>query len=176
MSWKVQSFTYKPPQKQDTQESHPNAHSPTKTSMLGLVFTQQELTTLLTTLITAISHTPHYALILSTTTVGTSPSSTLTLPATNSPKIQYIPPTPHQKLFPHCSLLIHHGGAGTTHQGLLAGRPTFIIPCGVSSDQYFWGDVVFRAGVGPNPVMAKKVSVEGVRRVLEAVWCVDRCR
>ena len=34
----------------------------------------------------------------------------------------------HNVLFQHVSAVIHHGGAGTTSAGLLAGRPTFIIP------------------------------------------------
>lgn len=47
---------------------------------------------------------------------------------------------PHDWLFPQCSAVIHHGGAGTTSAGLRAGRPTLIRP--FFGDQFFWGDRV----------------------------------
>lgn len=36
---------------------------------------------------------------------------------------------PHSWLFPQCSAVVHHGGAGTTSAGLLAGLPTFVVRC-----------------------------------------------
>jgi len=35
---------------------------------------------------------------------------------------------PYQALLPRASVVIHHGGVGTTSQGLLAGVPTLIVP------------------------------------------------
>ena len=35
---------------------------------------------------------------------------------------------PHQLLFPRAAAIVHQGGAGTTAQGLRAGRPTLIVP------------------------------------------------
>ena len=35
---------------------------------------------------------------------------------------------PYQTLLPRASVVIHHGGVGTTSQGLLAGVPTLIVP------------------------------------------------
>src|SRR5262249_49524448 len=35
---------------------------------------------------------------------------------------------PYQQLFPRASVVIHHGGVGTTSQALLAGVPTLIVP------------------------------------------------
>jgi len=35
---------------------------------------------------------------------------------------------PYQELLPRASVVIHHGGVGTTSQGLLAGVPTLIVP------------------------------------------------
>lgn len=35
---------------------------------------------------------------------------------------------PYQELLPRASVVIHHGGIGTTSQGLLAGVPTLIVP------------------------------------------------
>lgn len=34
---------------------------------------------------------------------------------------------PHGWLFPQCAGVVHHGGAGTTAAGLLAGLPTFVV-------------------------------------------------
>lgn len=35
---------------------------------------------------------------------------------------------PYQSLLPRASAVVHHGGVGTTSQGLLAGAPTLIVP------------------------------------------------
>ena len=42
--------------------------------------------------------------------------------------IFFIDKAPHDSLFPLCSAVVHHGGAGTTSNGLRAGKPTLIIP------------------------------------------------
>lgn len=60
---------------------------------------------------------------------------------------------PHEWLFPRMSAVAHHGGAGTTAAGLMAGRPTVVCP--FSADQPFWGRVVHRLGVGTTPVLQK---------------------
>jgi len=58
-----------------------------------------------------------------------------------------IGPMPHDWLLPQVSAVVHHGGAGTTAAGLRAGKPTLVCP--FFGDQYFWGEMVRRAGVGP---------------------------
>jgi rhamnosyltransferase subunit B len=35
---------------------------------------------------------------------------------------------PYQSLLPRASVIVHHGGVGTTSQGLFAGVPTLIVP------------------------------------------------
>ena len=47
-------------------------------------------------------------------------------------------------LLPQVCAVIHHGGAGTTAAGLLAGKPTLVCP--FFGDQYMWGEMVRRAG------------------------------
>ena len=44
---------------------------------------------------------------------------------------------PHSWLFPRMAAVVHHGGAGTTAEGLRAGVPTVIVP--FAFDQPFWG-------------------------------------
>lgn len=63
---------------------------------------------------------------------------------------------PHDWLFPRCAAVIHHGGSGTTHEGLRWGRPTVICPFAV--DQPFWGRRVNRFGAGPPPLPQKRLT------------------
>jgi sterol 3beta-glucosyltransferase len=65
---------------------------------------------------------------------------------------------PHRWLFPRVAAVVHHGGAGTTAAGLLAGRPTVVCP--FQGDQHFWGAAVHRVGAGPEPLPAKKLTAE----------------
>jgi sterol 3beta-glucosyltransferase len=63
---------------------------------------------------------------------------------------------PHRWLFPRVAAVVHHGGAGTTAAGLLAARPAVVCP--FQGDQYFWGAAVHRAGAGPQPLPANKLT------------------
>jgi sterol 3beta-glucosyltransferase len=56
---------------------------------------------------------------------------------------------PHDWLMPRVRAVVHHGGAGTTAAGLMAGKPTFIVP--FFGDQPFWGRAVLDIGVGVEP-------------------------
>jgi sterol 3beta-glucosyltransferase len=64
---------------------------------------------------------------------------------------------PHVWLFPRMAAVVHHGGAGTTAEGLRAGAPTVIVPFIV--DQLFWGKRVTALGAGPAPIPHKKLTV-----------------
>ena len=63
---------------------------------------------------------------------------------------------PHSWLFPKMSLVVHHGGAGTTAAGLRAGVPSVIIPH--SNDQFAWGHKIYELGVGAKPIPRKKLT------------------
>ncbi|XP_070056113.1 sterol 3-beta-glucosyltransferase UGT80B1 isoform X2 [Nicotiana tomentosiformis] len=67
---------------------------------------------------------------------------------------------PHDWLFPQCSAVVHHGGAGTTATGLRAGCPTTIVP--FFGDQFFWGEIIYQKGLGPAPIPISQLSVEGL--------------
>lgn len=73
---------------------------------------------------------------------------------------------PHAWLFPRCSAVVHHGGAGTTHEGLRWGRPSILCPLGV--DQPYWGQRVKALGVGPAPIPQKALTAERLAQALEA--------
>lgn len=73
---------------------------------------------------------------------------------------------PHSWLFPRMAAVVHHGGAGTTAEGLRAGVPTVILPFIV--DQSFWGKRVKELGVGPEPIPAKKLTADKLADAIRA--------
>ena len=76
---------------------------------------------------------------------------------------------PHDWLFPRMAAVVHHGGAGTTAEGLRAGVPTVIIPFAV--DQPFWGKRVRDLGVGPAPIPRKRLTAEKLAHAIQTA-CV----
>lgn len=80
----------------------------------------------------------------------------LQAPAAPSESIHFIEGAPHGWLFQRCAAVVHHGGAGTTHEGLRWGRPSVICPLGV--DQPYWGRRVNALGAGPTPLPQKRLN------------------
>ena len=72
---------------------------------------------------------------------------------------------PHDWLFPRMTAVVHHGGAGTTAEGLRAGRPTVVCPSSLN-DQAFWGRRVSGLGVGPDPIPQRKLTAGGLTRAI----------
>jgi UDP:flavonoid glycosyltransferase YjiC (YdhE family) len=64
----------------------------------------------------------------------------------NNENILFIGSAPHEKLFSRMRLIIHHGGAGTTHTACKAGVPQIILPHVL--DQFFWGNRIHVLGLG----------------------------
>ena len=71
---------------------------------------------------------------------------------------------PHSWLFPRMAAVVHHGGAGTTAEGLRAGVPTVIVP--FAFDQPFWGARVKALGVGPDPIPRRKLTADSLAHAL----------
>lgn len=65
--------------------------------------------------------------------------------------------TPHSSVFPQCSLIVHHGGAGTTQSALKAGKPSVVVAHGF--DQPYWAKQLNRSGVGGKPLSIDSVKV-----------------
>lgn len=65
---------------------------------------------------------------------------------------------PHSWLFPRMAAVVHHGGAGTTAEGLRAGAPTVIVP--FVFDQPFWGARIKALGLGPAPIPQKELTAD----------------
>lgn len=72
---------------------------------------------------------------------------------------------PHGWLFLRMSAIVHHGGAGTTAEGLRAGKPTVIVPFIV--DQLFWGKRVEALGAGSEPIQAKGLTVDQLAEAIQ---------
>ena len=75
--------------------------------------------------------------------------------------------TPHRWLFPQMAAIVHHGGAGTTGAALSAGVPSLIVPH--FGDQYYWGKRIAELGVGPKPIVRKKLTAERLATALSTM-------
>jgi sterol 3beta-glucosyltransferase len=75
--------------------------------------------------------------------------------------------TPHRWLFPQMAAIVYHGGAGTTGAALSAGVPSLIVPH--FGDQYYWGRRVAELGVGPKPIVRKKLTAERLATALSTM-------
>ena len=71
---------------------------------------------------------------------------------------------PHGWLFPRMAAVAHHGGAGTTAEGLRAGIPSVIVPFTV--DQPFWGNRVKSLGAGPAPIRASTLTADALANAI----------
>jgi UDP:flavonoid glycosyltransferase YjiC (YdhE family) len=84
-------------------------------------------------------------------------------------KIDYVP---YEWLFPRIGMAIHHGGSGTTAFALRAGIPSCVVS--FVFDQFYWGERIFRLGVGPRPIRYKDLTVERLKEAINyAVDCPD---
>ena len=84
--------------------------------------------------------------------------------------IFFVGDCPHEWLFPRMAAVVHHGGAGTTACGLINGIPTTIVP--FFGDQPFWGHMCASAGVGPEPIPPRNLTVE---KLAEAIrFCLTK--
>jgi len=73
--------------------------------------------------------------------------------------------TPHSWLFPRTSLVVHHGGSGTTHSATRAGVPSVVVP--FVGDQHFWADRLGHLGVAPEAVGIKDLRARDLARSID---------
>jgi sterol 3beta-glucosyltransferase len=73
--------------------------------------------------------------------------------------------TPHHWLFPRASVVVHHGGAGTTHTAARAGVPSVVVP--FAGDQFFWADRLTQAGAAPPALSWKHLDARRLADRLE---------
>lgn len=63
-----------------------------------------------------------------------------------TPNVCVVGDEPHEKLFPRCAAVLHHGGIGTTNAALRAGVPQLVSPHLL--DQFYTAHRIERGGVG----------------------------
>lgn len=74
---------------------------------------------------------------------------------------------PYSWLMQHVSVVVHHGGAGTTGAARAAGVPSVIVPH--TADQPFWGNIIAASGLGPPPIPRRRLTAD---RLAEAIRIV----
>ncbi|KFH43215.1 Sterol 3-beta-glucosyltransferase UGT80B1-like protein [Hapsidospora chrysogenum ATCC 11550] len=77
--------------------------------------------------------------------------------------------TPHDWLFPRVKACVIHGGAGTTAIALKLGCPTMVVP--FFGDQHFWGKMIWKSGVGPEPVPYKFLTADNLAEGIKYCLC-----
>lgn len=85
-------------------------------------------------------------------------------------QVYYLTRAPHDKVFPSCAAVVHHGGAGTTQSATRAGVPSIVVAH--ITEQQFWGLELRRLGVAPRylqrrTLTARKLAAR-IREVLRA--------
>ena len=81
-----------------------------------------------------------------------------------SPNLLRVGAVDHRALFPRAAVVVHHGGAGTTHAACAAGVSSVVVPH--VGDQRYWADRLHRLGVAPEPRPARDLDAG---RLAEAV-------
>ncbi len=84
----------------------------------------------------------------------------------------YVRQYPYELLFPRMAVIVHHGGAGTTATATASGAPQIIVPHIL--DQYFWGDRIFQAGIGPKPIWRSHLTSRKLGRAINLCLRDDR--
>lgn len=92
-------------------------------------------------------------------------SGGLVPPADLPDRIRVVESVDHDRVFPRCAAIVHHGGAGTTAEGFRAGVPMVLVPHG--NDQPGWGRRVHELGTGPAPIPARALTAERLAAALE---------
>jgi len=80
------------------------------------------------------------------------------------PNVHLLEAAPHGWLFPRMALVVHHGGAGTTHAAARAGVPSVVVP--FAADQFFWADRLRRVGAAPAPVPAQGLTSDRLAQAI----------
>jgi UDP:flavonoid glycosyltransferase YjiC (YdhE family) len=75
---------------------------------------------------------------------------------------------PHGWLFRQASLVVHHGGVGTTAACLRAGVPAIVVPWMI--DQPFWGRLTMEHGTTSAVIPRRELSMEGLSSAIQRTF------
>ncbi|MFZ6647755.1 glycosyltransferase [Undibacterium sp. TJN25] len=85
----------------------------------------------------------------------------------SSDQVLYVSAAPHHAIFPHCSSVVHHGGAGTTQSTTLAGKPSIVVAH--ISEQEHWGQELHRIGIAGKPLKRRTLTAKKLARRIRQV-------
>jgi len=85
----------------------------------------------------------------------------------SSERILYLSTAPHHAIFPHCSAVVHHGGAGTTQAATLAGKPSIVVAN--ISEQEHWARELARLGIGAKPLRRRSATAGALAKRIRGV-------
>jgi UDP:flavonoid glycosyltransferase YjiC (YdhE family) len=85
----------------------------------------------------------------------------------NPQRVYFAGAMPHRWLFDRVSMVIHHGGFGTTAATLRAGVPGLVVPHVI--DQFYWGQRVTELGVSPGFISRGKLRVGNLSEAIQRV-------
>jgi vancomycin aglycone glucosyltransferase len=86
------------------------------------------------------------------------------VPSPDAERLHLVRDVPHGKLFPRCSMIVHHGGAGTTAVAARAGRPRWVVAH--RGDQHYWGHQVTRLRLGPSSTPRKRFTAPALAEAI----------
>lgn len=84
------------------------------------------------------------------------------------PYIRLMGHAPHGWLFNQASLIIHHGGVGTTAACLRAGVPSIVVPWMI--DQPAWGQLTLRHGTTSAVIPERELSAESLSSAIRQTF------
>ena len=85
----------------------------------------------------------------------------------DNPNIYKIETVPHKHIFPHCSMVVHHGGAGTTQSATLYGCPSVVIEH--FGDQLLFAQELKRNEVAPQVLHRRNVTSKKLAKAIKYV-------
>ncbi|MEO9080359.1 MAG: glycosyltransferase, partial [Rhodanobacter sp.] len=100
-----------------------------------------------------------------------SPEMRTRLPTNLPPTIHLVDYAPHAALFPRASVVVHHGGIGTSAEALHAGRPMLVVPHGF--DQPDNAARLRRLGVAEVLPVARYRADRAAALLLRLQTCID---
>ncbi|MDH4127757.1 MAG: glycosyltransferase [Spirochaetota bacterium] len=99
----------------------------------------------------------------------------------NFPNIYKVTRIPHEKIFPHCSMVVHHGGAGITNTSLTLGKPSLVVAH--AFDQPYWGKrlenlelgkLLYRRSTTPKKIAKEIINILNSSQIKNNVERVSR--
>lgn len=90
----------------------------------------------------------------------------------SSTRIHYVGATPHATVFPKCSLIVHHGGAGTSQAALRAGKPSVVVAH--TAEQELWGRELKKLGVACTPIHRRSATASRIAAAINVVTRSER--